>query len=316
MTGKTKTKKTDTKDLVTPYEPTPCERAAMAAYVARKREKPLAPRMKVSEKGGVTQIAPDHPEAAVAHVLLMEAIGAKDVEFLDGLLKQLLSAGTQGRTADERGLNFMLSVVKGIEPKDQVEAMLAAQMAAVHMSTMTFARRLAHVENIPQQDSAERAFNKLARTFAAQVEALKRYRSRGEQTVRVEHVTVNEGGQAIVGNVSHGGRGSPEKMETSRTRNSCRDRGNGWQWRGHGAPGSRGFSARFPNGRAETREGMQGRSGRSGIVFNHGETRKISAQNCFGQGWHDGWLGVVASRRGSSKHEDAHTRKAEHLRES
>jgi hypothetical protein len=88
------------------------------------------------------------------------------------------------KTADEHGLNFMLSVVKGIEPKDQVEAMLAAQMAAVHMATMTFARRLAHVENIPQQDK-ERAFNKLARTFAAQVEALKRYRSRGEQTVRV-----------------------------------------------------------------------------------------------------------------------------------
>jgi hypothetical protein len=37
------------------------------------------------------------------------------------------------------------------------------------------------------------------------VEALKRYRSAGEQTVRVEHVTVNEGGQAIVGNVAHGG---------------------------------------------------------------------------------------------------------------
>jgi hypothetical protein len=28
----------------------------------------------------------------------------------------------------------------------------------------------------------------------------------------VEHVTVNEGGQAIVGNVAHGGRGLPEKM--------------------------------------------------------------------------------------------------------
>jgi hypothetical protein len=32
-----------------------------------------------------------------------------------------------------------------------------------------------------QQDSAERAFNKLARTFAAQVETLKRYRGGGEQ---------------------------------------------------------------------------------------------------------------------------------------
>jgi hypothetical protein len=31
---------------------------------------------------------------------------------------------------------------------------------------VTFVRRLAHVDNIPQQDSAERAFNKLARTFA------------------------------------------------------------------------------------------------------------------------------------------------------
>ena len=90
--------------------------------------------------------------------------------------------------------------------------MLAAQMAAVHNATMTFARRLNHADNIPQQDSAERAFNKLARTFASQMEALKRYRTAGKQTVRVEHVTVNEGGQAIVGNVAHGGRGSPEKM--------------------------------------------------------------------------------------------------------
>ena len=52
-------------------------------------------------------------------------------------------------------------------------------MAAVHMSSMTLARRIAFVDNIPQQDSAERAFNKLTRTFAAQVETLKRYRTGG-----------------------------------------------------------------------------------------------------------------------------------------
>jgi hypothetical protein len=77
-----------------------------------------------------------------------------------------------------------------------------SQMAAVHMAMMTFARRLAHVDNLPQQDSASNAFNKLARTFAVQVEALKRYRTGGEQKVTVQHVTVNEGGQAIVGAVS------------------------------------------------------------------------------------------------------------------
>ena len=64
-----------------------------------------------------------------------------------------------------------------------------------------------HVETIPQQDAAERALNKLARTFATQMDALKRYRTGGQQKVTVEHVTVNEGGQAIVGAVSAGGGG-------------------------------------------------------------------------------------------------------------
>ena len=73
---------------------------------------------------------------------------------------------------------------------------------------MMLARRLNHVETIPQQDAAERALNKLARTFATQLEALKRYRTGGTQKVTVEHVTVNAGGQAIVGNVAHGGRGA------------------------------------------------------------------------------------------------------------
>jgi len=145
----------------------------------------------------------------------MDSLGTTQVDFSDGLLAQLANAATKGRIVDERQLNFMLAMVTGIEPRDQLEAMLAAQMAAVHNATMTFARRLNHVDDIRQQDSAERAFNKLARTFASQVEALKRYRSAGEQTVRVEHVTVNEGGQAIVGNVAHGGRGLPEKMEPS-----------------------------------------------------------------------------------------------------
>ncbi len=80
-------------------------------------------------------------------------------------MRQVSNAAWKGRKPREEDANFMLSVMCGLEPKDQVEAMLAAQMAAVHMATMTFARRLANVETIPQQDSAERALNKLARTF-------------------------------------------------------------------------------------------------------------------------------------------------------
>jgi hypothetical protein len=150
-------------------------------------------------------------------VLLANALGSADEEFLNGIVSQLASTGLHGKEVDGRGLNFMLSVINGIEPRDQLEAMLAAQMAAVHVASMTFARRLAHVETIPQQDSAERAFNKLTRTFVTQMEALKRYRTGGEQKVTVQHVSVSEGGQAIVGNVNQAPREkAPDKTAASR----------------------------------------------------------------------------------------------------
>jgi hypothetical protein len=78
-------------------------------------------------------------------------------------------------------------------------------------ATMVFARRLNHVDNVPQQDSASRAFNQLARTFAAQVEAIKRHRNGGNQNVTVKHVHVHEGGQAIVGDVHTGKRANENK---------------------------------------------------------------------------------------------------------
>ena len=45
---------------------------------------------------------------------------------------------------------------------------------------------------------------KLADICTEQVEALDKHRRKGQQTVVVEHVHVNDGGQAIVGNVSAG----------------------------------------------------------------------------------------------------------------
>ncbi|MGB0632315.1 MAG: hypothetical protein ACPGRZ_16620 [Alphaproteobacteria bacterium] len=57
-----------------------------------------------------------------------------------------------------------------------------------------------------REGSAEKTLNKLARTFAMQMEALKKYRTGGQQKMTVEHVTVNEGGQVIVGQIEGGGK--------------------------------------------------------------------------------------------------------------
>ena len=55
------------------------------------------------------------------------------------------------------------------------------------------------------------AASKLSRTYAALLEALNRHRGKGQQVVRVEHVTVQAGGQAIVGAVTQGGGGQQRK---------------------------------------------------------------------------------------------------------
>jgi hypothetical protein len=196
------------------YQRTPREVDAASKFQKGQAER--APGLKITKgKDQTALVMSDHPDNPTGLILLMEALGTKDLDFFNVLLSQLANVVSKGSGVDEQGINFMLSVVKGIEPRDQVEAMLGAQMAAVHAATMTFACRLARVDNIPQQDSAERTFNKLARTFTTQMEALKRYRTGGEQKVTVQHVTVGEGGQAIVGNVTQGrNEASPDKAVT------------------------------------------------------------------------------------------------------
>ena len=155
----------------------------------------------------------DHPNKLVGRGVLREALGTADSDFCDGIINQLIRAASHDGKVNERELNFMLSVIKGIRPKDELEAMLGAQMmAAVHVTSMKLAnRQISDSETLQQQDSAERAFNKLTRTFIMLVEALKRHRTGGEQKVTVQHVSVSEGGQAIVGNVTQTSRGVPSK---------------------------------------------------------------------------------------------------------
>ena len=95
-----------------------------------------------------------------------------------------------------------MSVVAGIDPRDQMEALLGAHMAVTHTWIMKAAQRLARAENLLELESAECSFNKFVRTFASLTDALKRYRTVSEQNVTVQNVSVRDGGQAIVGNVT------------------------------------------------------------------------------------------------------------------
>jgi hypothetical protein len=184
-------------DAAKPYEPLPHEVSAIESFVAALKEAPHAPRMKVWEQDGVTKIAVRHPDPDIAKLLLMKALGTNDLDFLTGVLNQLENA-TSDASVNEFELNFMLSVIEGMQPRDQVEAMLAAQLAITHITAMKFGGRLSRAETIMQMELAYRAFCKLSRTFAAQVEVLRSYRSKGEQKVRAEDIQPNAGDESAL----------------------------------------------------------------------------------------------------------------------
>jgi len=173
----------------------------------RREAGPPLPRVSVEirerqgEKIAHTRI--DHPDPPTGNAVLASAIALCDESFFAGQLKSLASAANRLGTLDEGLLNYGSSIVAGIQPKDHVEALLATQMAAIHIATMDMAARVGNANSFEGRVAFEKSFTRLVRTFAGQVEALKRYRSTGEQRVIVERVNVHAGGQAIVGNVSH-----------------------------------------------------------------------------------------------------------------
>jgi hypothetical protein len=197
------------KPLAKPYEPTPKEKRAIDAHLERRRHAKPLPKQIIEMRDGVPDIRDDHADPAVGASLSMEALGLTRVSEYTSLLQDVVNLTQKDRKPDQHRINEMMAQIAAIEPRDGLEAMMATQMVAIHHATLKAARQLQGSDNIPQQDSNSNMLNKLARTFAGQIEALKRYRSKGEQKVIVEHVTVNEGGQAIVGSVGTGGGGAP-----------------------------------------------------------------------------------------------------------
>ncbi len=105
-----------------------------------------------------------------------------------------------------------MPLLLAISPENEVETMLAAQMIGIHTMSMTMMRRaMSTDQTVEGVNNNVNRVTRLSRTFIGLLEALNRHRGKGKQKITVEHVTVNEGGQAIVGNVEHGGRDAKKK---------------------------------------------------------------------------------------------------------
>ena len=129
---------------------------------------------------------------------LAEATGIADPVMLQGVMRQLSVVTSRGTGASR--LNEALSMLAALDPRNESEAMLAAQMVATHVAAMEAFGHAAQVTRIEHQGVYLGIANKLLRTYATQADTLARLRGKSSNpSVRVGRVQVEAGGQAVVG---------------------------------------------------------------------------------------------------------------------
>ena len=205
--------------------PHPVERTEIEK--ARRRTKARAPRIAINIEDrptGGRVFYPDHSDEEGHDYRLADTFGTRSLEFVRSMLNglgiatadHLLDYDFNPGRPNQVALNAVLAVISGVRPKDEIEATLGAHMALTNIALLDlFARTRGSIANhkyegdgIKRLDVLGNLTNKFLRTYTMQIEALARKRRKGEQNIKVKHVHVYAGGQAIVGNVSHrGGRG-------------------------------------------------------------------------------------------------------------
>lgn len=174
------------------------------------RHEPVTVSLKRATDGSLDLNCP-HDDGRGWQIRLSDAFGTRSDTFAVGQLNYLLGMMRPEERAPEIEANTMLAAVEAVRPENEIEGMLAVQMAATHRLAMECLQRAACAVTPEQMAANGNLATKMLRTYAAQIEALAKVRRGGSQKVTVEHVHVYEGGQAIVGNVNTDGLQSQQR---------------------------------------------------------------------------------------------------------
>jgi hypothetical protein len=137
---------------------------------------------------------------------LNNAFGTTSSDFVNASLLQIQAAARSPfGTISETHINAALAMIEAAAPKGEIEGALAVQMACTHVATMAILARIDRLGSERSTAAFASAAARLLRAYATQVEVLRRLRNGGQQYVRVEHVHVNDGGQAVIRRPSNGG---------------------------------------------------------------------------------------------------------------
>ncbi len=141
-----------------------------------------------------------HRKASDALARLQTAASLNTSEFSDDIA-EILKAGAVARYYE-------------FAPADATARNLATLIVGMQNATMTSLRHAAEADCCDVRSQELRNADRAAKSLINALEALDRHRGRNKQDVQVGQVTVESGGQAVVGNVNSDGRRNSKPEET------------------------------------------------------------------------------------------------------
>lgn len=172
--------------------------------IEKKQSSSMALKVDVQDKNGSLIIRNED----LKDLYYLNTFGTVDSDSALKMMLQVVNCDPEATQEKlDKSLNSISPLLAAIAPKDELEGMLAIQMVGIHNMAMTMMHKAMQTERVNIQNMSSNLATKLTRTFIAQMDALNKHRGKGQQKMTVEHVHINEGGQAIVGTVEGGGYG-------------------------------------------------------------------------------------------------------------
>jgi hypothetical protein len=136
---------------------------------------------------------------------LKKALGTASPDFVAATLRQIeIASRLPYQGTSEVAVNAVLAIIEGAQPRNEIEAVAAIQLACAHAAAMQVLNSLSNTTG-RQQPVLAAVAAQLIKVTAVQTEQLRRLKGGQSQYVRVEHVHVNDGGPAVIGNVKTSG---------------------------------------------------------------------------------------------------------------
>ena len=149
-------------------------------------------------------ISPE-PNSPVMKLIKQTGIEGIALDVIKGIISPLINLVRSQENSDsssnfDSAFNKSITLIAASDPKNQLELMLATQLAMTHITLGKSAQLLdRNYDQAQSINSLGNLYTKLSRLGIDQINTLERMKGKGQQKIIVEKVNIEAGGQAAIG---------------------------------------------------------------------------------------------------------------------